>query len=213
MAFVSRAKHAHVRAAMSIVETNASSWAHSASRPLPGLGDSAARPIGEAGRTDRTVAACLDVGLPPLLWPFFRIPMGESPASPGTMTRGGDPIRTGVRAVCAFLSLRITRLGMRLTCLKLIWVFVLSCAGWQGGARLAPNWGRQETFWTCATTPRCDARDRARLGRGHTIGRTDESLRCLSLRPSSRYPAAGGNLVSDRRYSQGLSAVVGRTRR
>lgn len=44
----------------------------------------------------------------------------------------------------AFLSLRITRLGMRLTCLKLIWVLLLSCAGWQGGARLAPNWGRQE---------------------------------------------------------------------
>lgn len=45
---------------------------------------------------------------------------------------------------CAFLSLRITRLGMRLTCLKLIWVFVLCHAGWQGGARLAPNRAREE---------------------------------------------------------------------
>lgn len=81
--------------------------------------------------------------------------------------------------VCVFLSLRITRLGMRLTCLKLIWVFVLLNAGWQRGARLAPNWARgywRAAFWTCATTPRCDARDRARLGIGHTIGRTSESL-------------------------------------
>lgn len=52
-------------------------------------------------------------------------------------------------------------------------------AGWQRGARLAPNWAREywrAAFWTCATTPRCDARDRARLGIGHTIGRTSESL-------------------------------------
>lgn len=138
--------------------------------------------IGElAGlRAGQTGRACLAVGLPLSALPPFparslcpRSPMANRPLPRGAMTRGAILIRS--ECACAlFLSLRITRLGMRLTCLKLIWVLVLFHAGWQGGARLRAQLGQRGAFWTCATTPRCDARDRARLGRGHTIGRANE---------------------------------------
>lgn len=69
----------------------------------------------------------------------------------------------------------------------------------EAGAQL----GETGAFWTCATTPRCDARDRARLGSGHTIGRTDESLSLFPCGPR-RGTRLQGDLVSDRRYSQGF---------
>lgn len=70
---------------------------------------------------------------------------------------------------------------------------------YEAGAQL----GETGAFWTCATTPRCDARDRARLGRGHTIRRTDESLSVFLCGPR-RGTRLQGDLVSDRRYSQGF---------
>lgn len=59
--------------------------------------------------------------------------------------------------MCVFLSLRITRLGMRLTCLKLIWVLVaLPCrlaARCEAGAQLGQRVLESSVLDLCDDAP------------------------------------------------------------